>query len=171
MQCDERHPSCWNCTKLRLNCGFLNGVHDELARARKPRSSSPPATLNSSFLQYDSLSKSKQIFNTVNILPETPSKATYPPINMKHMRLFHHFCTVTSETLIFGPQLWIEKVVPCALKVMPISYVVSCSILYYASKIQDLRTSLTNNTARVPNARDAVHGSVTFTTPPASRKS
>jgi hypothetical protein len=37
------------------------------------------------------------------------------------MQLFHHFCTVTLETLVFGPQMWREKVVPDAFQVMLVS--------------------------------------------------
>jgi hypothetical protein len=90
-QCDEKRPSCWNCTKLRLHCGFLKAVRDEFRTDSEPAVNSVPLSFNPSKIICDSLNKSGGMFNTLNVLPPPLSSGIYPPMNMSHMHLFHHF--------------------------------------------------------------------------------
>jgi hypothetical protein len=71
------------------------------------------------------------MFNTLNVLPPPTSSGIYPPMNMSHMHLFHHFSTFTSKSLVLGPQIWEEKVVPFAFQVTHASYVFSLSTAQY----------------------------------------
>jgi hypothetical protein len=49
------------------------------------------------------------------------SHGNYPPINMSHLELFNHFWTVTSETLVFGVQMWSETLLRYSFKVIIVS--------------------------------------------------
>ncbi|KAE9374899.1 hypothetical protein N431DRAFT_336019 [Stipitochalara longipes BDJ] len=111
VKCDEKRPSCWNCTKLRLHCGFIKPVRIDLAKDRP--SDSAPFSFNYPDLSMNECELSNQLLNT---LPQLVSSGIYPPLNMSHMHLFHHFSTVTSGTLALEHQLWKEKVIPSAFK-------------------------------------------------------
>jgi hypothetical protein len=90
----------------------MKAANVEIARDFQPGSapfSSKPSSIP--------ISKSGQVQDRLNILPPTLSSGTYSSLNMSHMHLFHHFSTLTSGTLILGPQLWKEKAVPTAFKV------------------------------------------------------
>jgi Fungal Zn(2)-Cys(6) binuclear cluster domain len=110
VQCDERHPSCWNCTRLRLYCGFMKAVED--CKDLEPK----PISFNTLSHPIRKLGKVQE---TPDILTPPLSNGIYPPLNMSHMHLFHHFSTVTCGTLVLGPQIWKEKIVPSAFKVPP----------------------------------------------------
>jgi hypothetical protein len=43
-----------------------------------------------------------------------------PHVNLLHMELFHHFNTVTAETLIFGEEIWRKEVIPLSFQVLHI---------------------------------------------------
>jgi hypothetical protein len=55
---------------------------------------------------------------------ESPSIArdinNVPHVNLLHMELFHHFNTVTAETLIFGEEIWRKEVIPLSFQVLHI---------------------------------------------------
>jgi hypothetical protein len=38
-------------------------------------------------------------------------------VNTLHLRLFDHFRVATAETLIFGPEVWLNKVLPMSFEV------------------------------------------------------
>ncbi|PMD37807.1 hypothetical protein L207DRAFT_464292 [Hyaloscypha variabilis F] len=104
VKCDEKRPSCWNCTKLGLHCNFIKDA--QIETARDPPNGSAP-------LQTSNKERSDQ---NLGILPQPVSSGIYPPLNMSHMHLFHHFSTVTSGTLAVDNKLWKEKVIPSAFK-------------------------------------------------------
>ncbi|KAN0091720.1 hypothetical protein V8E51_017567 [Hyaloscypha variabilis] len=133
VKCDEKRPSCWNCTKLKLHCGFLKDAN--VAVVTNLQSESAPVSFHLSdhlFRQFGqqesastpfSFNPSSKLFSqfgqaqdNVNALTAPVSNGIYPPLNMSHMQLFHHFATVTSGTLVFGRHLWEEKVLPSAFK-------------------------------------------------------
>lgn len=125
----------------------------EIGRDSQPGSAPYPLTL--SILPFCNDAGQGQ---TLNFLPQHLSNGIYPSLNKSHMRLFHHFTTVTSGTLILGPQLWERKVMPTAFKVMP-----HTSFFYHYCLTDSFP-------ARLPHARFVIYGSITFTAPPAPGK-
>lgn len=58
----------------------------------------------------------QQIQKITSPPPSIPDQY-FPQINLKHMQLFYHFETFTSETFIMNPQAWKETVLALALQV------------------------------------------------------
>lgn len=77
-----------------------------------------PVSINRPDFMMEIYEPSKQPLNT---LPQPVSDGMYQPLNMSHLQLFHHFSTVTSETLALEHRLWKEKVMPCAFQVVSIT--------------------------------------------------
>lgn len=100
-KCDERTPTCSNCTKHSITCDFsidpLHGTTSAVQRARQERSDGQASRNDSTTLAFTMKSSPKA--------DETEPAA----FNMRDLELLHHFTTETCFTLSNQPlshRLW-----------------------------------------------------------------
>ena len=92
-QCDEHRPRCVNCQTAGLKCAFTSDASPRSGTASGPATSYSSASEISTpvhqSLEVD-LPRSVPVF----ALSEPPD----PGLNMEHLELLHHFCTITYKT-------------------------------------------------------------------------
>ncbi len=116
-QCDENRPVCVNCVTAGLPCAFLVEEQARISSA-EGRGRDSPALSGSEISPHTSghhVDEGRSPLSPTAVaaaprpcsppLPQPSSslKATDPHLNLDHMELLHHFCTVTFETLTPEP--------------------------------------------------------------------
>lgn len=101
IKCDERSPSCGNCTKHSIVCNFARkGPTADLQRRHQSNHDDENLTLNT-----ENFSLQERTISSKQIAPSLP---------VEELELFYHFITATCFTLSDRPkshELW-QKVVP-----------------------------------------------------------
>ncbi|KAI0160092.1 hypothetical protein GGR52DRAFT_178384 [Hypoxylon sp. FL1284] len=108
IKCDEQRPTCRNCSTKRLECDFDQSSGGRqlapLPHHQRHRSSGSGAT--------------RKTLISPGTLEETPGprEIAPPAADLESLRLMYHFEHFTSGTLLFGPVLWRDQVMPLALE-------------------------------------------------------
>ena len=105
IKCDEIRPICANCSIANLECEYATqcaprstfsaNVGVSVANDFNPRADSPVSapTANSTTIQASPLSRSPAALTPLS----RPLHGT--ELNLDHIELLHHFCTVTYKTM------------------------------------------------------------------------
>lgn len=97
-QCDTKFPVCGHCKRRREHCSLAN--YDPLKETR----------------QNGLVVASRTISHSRYLRPALPITLC-DSFDVHQLELFHNFVTNTAKTLPFGGSVWIQKVVPLALRV------------------------------------------------------
>ncbi|KAH8815619.1 hypothetical protein F5884DRAFT_772945 [Xylogone sp. PMI_703] len=115
VKCDETRPECRNCIKRKEPCSLL-----QIPLPAGQRKLGPPKALSLNMYMSDDIS---------------------PCINMLHMKMLHHFNTVTAHTLVFDTHLWQNEVMQLAFQyefLMQAILLISATHLAYLNPLHSI---------------------------------
>jgi Fungal specific transcription factor domain len=125
-QCDEHRPVCINCVTAGQACAFLveEQAKAESAEATGLESPAVNGTGISTPTSGNYVDEGQSTYPHVPSPPPPPPRlsprlnAIDPDLNLEHLELLHHFCTVTIETLTPDPsqqKIWLSPAIKFGL--------------------------------------------------------
>ncbi|KAI8951143.1 hypothetical protein F4801DRAFT_589844 [Xylaria longipes] len=120
VKCDERRPSCFNCTRHGVTCSFMPANHSQTASPSCCMHGTPCAfqssnnwpegagTPDTALLGPDDVNRGRYTNLPISTITDSTFNNGLPQPWIRDLELLHHYCTITSTT--FGHQEGVRHV-------------------------------------------------------------